>query len=143
MRTEIELLPTSCSGVILVSDHCTVFLTHPLTDIRVAASVTITTNIAGTILCVWSWTHVQVFLGENTRGLDSSPGGRGHLSLFMRRVWDLEGHLWSLGREKESALGTSQLSMAGLPGDKLSAATSFSCLLHYARCLADLQELGA
>lgn len=86
---------------------------------------------------------MQVFLGENTKGLDGSPGGRGHLSLFMRRVRDLEGHLWSLGREKESALGTCQLSMASLPGHKLSAATSFSCLLHYARCLVDLQELGA
>ena len=65
MRTEVELLPTSCSGVILVSDHYTVFLTHPLTDIRVAASVTITTNIAGTILCVCGLGHMcRCFLGK-------------------------------------------------------------------------------
>lgn len=76
MRTEVELLPTSCSGVILISDPCTVFPTCPLTDIQVAASVTVIANIAGTILCEWSWAHVRVFLGENTKGLDGSPGGR-------------------------------------------------------------------
>lgn len=68
MRTEVELLPTSCSGVILVSDHCTDFLTHPLTDIRVAASVTITTNIARTILCVCGLGHMcKCFLGKTLK----------------------------------------------------------------------------
>ena len=57
-----------------------------------------THNTAGASLDMWSWVHVQVFLGENTKRLDGSPEGQ---LLRMRRTEAWKGHPGSLGQWRE------------------------------------------
>ena len=92
-------------------------------------------NTAGASLDVWSWAHVQLFLGGNTERLSGSPKGQ---LLCMRRTEACNCHPGGLGQrreKKESALLTFQLPLDQGPLSPVLScrrAKILLCLIHYA-----------
>ena len=93
-----------------------------------------TKSTAGASLDVWSWAHVQVFLGGNTERLSGSPKGQ---LLCMRRTeaWKCQpGGLGQRREKKESALLTFQLPLDPGPLSPVLSCRRAKILLRLIHC---------